>query len=804
MTRAALAGLGFLLLYALAAAAVAAAAAGLRRAIAWRVFVPLLLLPLLYLAPIWTAGKTLLPADHAFLTLPDAGANPTTVWSDDAAKQFAPWARPARLAWGTGEWPHRFPWSGCGTTLDANGSSSVYSPLTLLGLLLPLPTAFTFWAAARLLLALSGTWLWLRELGISTSASLFAAVAFGLSLAMTAWILFPQTAVLALWPWILFAMERLRDPLARRRAFVLLVAVFALLPLSGHLESAASGSAFAGLYLVCRRVAGDRTPIGPVARAIAGAALLALAVSAFSLLPQVLAILASNRLALTEKPFWDPIVSWLPHGPGSPWTPALLLFPRALGDGIASPLLPGSLGSFPEMAQGYVGILGASFALLFLRPGSPRPASEKALCVPLVAGLGFAAGAWPFAEIESLLPGLNRMLPARFLVWIALAGAAIAAFELDRLAEDLTRRRRAALWPLLLFASGIVLAVALERHLRPLHAVGGGAPSQRKAYLLAGLALLSGAAVVAGAARRPRLFATIGIPLLTLASAVELYRQGIRLTPGSDPQRLYPTTPLIRYLSTQPGPFRVAGARTAFYPNGGVFEGIEDVRTHDPVERRDYVEFLNSTCGYEPSEYYKQLRDFSTPALDFLNVRYLVASELEKPPSEKWKPVYSGRDGTVFENARVLPRLFSPRKIRRAQPGDAAWPSGDDWSEEALVRFKGTMPAASVAAEISDYVESPGRVTFRSRAAGDAVLVASLVNDGGWRARDAETGEPLRVGRANGPFLAIAAPAGDRRIRLDYTTPGFRAGSAVSILGVAAALLAAAIGRPRKSGRAAP
>jgi hypothetical protein len=170
------------------------------------------------------------------------------------------------------------------------------------------------------------------------------------------------------------------------------------------------------------------------------------------------------------------------------------------------------------MAQGYVGILGASFALLFLRPGSPRPASEKALCVPLVAGLGFAAGAWPFAEIESLLPGLNRMLPARFLVWIALAGAAIAAFELDRLAEDLTRSRRAALWPLLLFASGIVLAVALERHLRPLHAVGGGAPSQRKAYLLAGLALLSGAAVVAGAARRPRLFATIGIPILTLAS----------------------------------------------------------------------------------------------------------------------------------------------------------------------------------------------------------------------------------------------------------------------------------------------
>src|SRR5262245_14690030 len=387
----------------------------MRRPIAPRWLLPLVLLPLLYLAPIWATGKTLLPADHAFLTLPDPGARPTTVWSDDAAKQFAPWARAARLAWEKREWPHRFPWSGCGMTLDANGSSSVSSPLTLLGLLLPLATAFTFWAAVKILLALTGTWLWLQELGVTAAASLFGAVAFGLSLAMTAWILFPQTAVIALWPWIPFALERWRDPLARRRAFALLVALFVLLPLSGHLESAASGCAFAAVFVAARRVVGEKTPAAPVARAIATAALLSLAISAFSLLPQILAILASNRLALTAEPFWTPIVSWLPHAPGSPWAPALLLFPRALGDGIASPLLPGSLGSFPEMAQGYIGIPGAMFALLFLRPGSPRPAAEKALCVPLVAGLGFAAGAWPFAEIEQVLPGLNRMLPARFL-----------------------------------------------------------------------------------------------------------------------------------------------------------------------------------------------------------------------------------------------------------------------------------------------------------------------------------------------------------------------------------------------------
>jgi len=69
----------------------------------------------------------------------------------------------------------------------------------------------------------------------------------------------------------------------------------------------------------------------------------------------------------------------------------------------------------------------------------------------------------------------------------------------------------------------------------------------------------------------------------------------------------------------------------------------------------------------------------------------------------------------------------------------------------------------------------------------EAVVVSSIVTDGGWTARD-ENGNSLAVAVGNGPFLAIRIPSGDHRVTLSYTPPGFRPGNAIS----SAALLALA------------
>ena len=82
------------------------------------------------------------------------------------------------------------------------------------------------------------------------------------------------------------------------------------------------------------------------------------------------------------------------------------------------------------------------------------------------------------------------------------------------------------------------------------------------------------------------------------------------------------------------------------------------------------------------------------------------------------------------------------------------------------------------------------------------MLVASLVQDGGWSARN-QRGERLAAALANGPFLALSLPPGDYDVRLTYSPPGFRPGNAITlatVLALAATLLRAML----KRGAAAP
>jgi hypothetical protein len=266
------------------------------------------------------------------------------------------------------------------------------------------------------------------------------------------------------------------------------------------------------------------------------------------------------------------------------------------------------------------------------------------------------------------------------------------------------------------------------------------------------------------------------------------------------------------------------GEGAELYPNSNVFAELEEVRVYDPAERRDYVEFLDLTAGYPPSDLFKNLKDINAPALDFLNVRYLISFPGRAPPSEKWRSVYAARDATVFENARALERVFVPGNIRGvAAPSRGLFPAingmrafravlpelarRQDWAglahiavppEEATLWPEGPQPEGVA---ISDYREDVNSASFRARNPSRArvVLVASLLQDGGWSARE-ERGEPIPVTRANGPFLALSLPPGTHRIALSYTPPGMRAGAAASLAMLLGLLSAAVYGRARPKG----
>jgi hypothetical protein len=802
-----------------AAALVAGAARLLDRRIPNAALAGFLLLAVLPYPRAFVSDATPLPLDHAMHTRPwyaEGNPEPHNPYLNDIATQVIPWTRAVRVAWKERSLPLRNRWNGCGMALAANSQSAAFSPFTFLGLLLPLARAFTLTAAVKLLLAGCGMWLWTRELHATERSAAFAAVAFALSFTFAPpWILYQQSSVFCLWPWTLFLIERCRDERRRGRAIAALTVVFALTALAGHPESAAIGMLFAGLWLAVRWLCGDLPDALRLGRAIAPAAAIAVGLTAFLLIPSVFAIGASGRISIAARPYWQPHLSLLPHAPR--WSgifPAF--FPHTLGNAIRSPTLPGGTGTFCEMAMGYAGIVGWVAALLVFRPGSARKRSEWALWGLLLCGFGVAVCAWPLAEIWAHIPAIRYVFPLRFNGWVALALPAIAALELDRYGRDVRDGRAkptaAVLVPCLLAACGIALYVAFLAERR----VAGGLRFQTW-QLAAILVVLGLAGLLALSARaRPGTYVTA----LTILCGAELLYQWRGLNRLYAPAMLFPETRLLQFLHAQPGTFRVLGHGSVLFPNTNVFAGLEDIRTHDPVERRDYMAFLDATCGYPWTDYFKILRNENAPALDFLNVRFFLGEPGGVAPGPRWLPVYSGADGTVFENQNVLPRAFAPARLRFAPPPpprpwpifDAASAFGDtfreiaalaDWRATAYVLSDGGGEVANPPIEVSEYTESTNAASFRARVpegGPDGWVVLSLVQDGGWSARDS-AGAVVPARLANGPFLALRIPPGERRVVLRYCPPGMRLGGAISIatLGLlaAAAVSARARRRPR-------
>ena len=148
----------------------------------------------------------------------------------DAVSQFLPWRVASRRDWLFN------PSQGAGAALLANGQSAVLFPTEALARLLPPFRAATFSQAARLLLAVWGTFLLARALALSERAALLAAAAFAGAGFVQLWRLHPHTLVAAAAPWILFALVELGRRPDRRRA-VLLAVCGAVGLFGGHPET---------------------------------------------------------------------------------------------------------------------------------------------------------------------------------------------------------------------------------------------------------------------------------------------------------------------------------------------------------------------------------------------------------------------------------------------------------------------------------------------------------------------------------------------------------------------------------------
>jgi hypothetical protein len=296
------------------------------------------------------------------------------------------------------------------------------------------------------------------------------------------------------------------------------------------------------------------------------------------------------------------------------------------------------------------------------------------------------------------------------------------------------------------------------------------------------------------------------IALLVVVAGItaELWNVTHNWNPTVSLDWMYPKSPMLQALDELTAkippnaPFRVVGNGAMFFPNSSAVYGYEDIRAHDPMANTRYIDFLRLTINYDAENYFAEWNEFEKRVVDYLNVRYVLVTRGGALPP-RFKLVYDGDDGRIFENMEVLPRFFAVRNVIlefRDEFFNENIRKEDDWGRTAFLDrleleteqqrgdFFTPRPANAPMATSEIVSASPTEYRLHVKAPRYTLIGSSVPWWPGWKVqRNGAAIEPIRV---NGAFLGFAVPAGEVDVRVWYDPWTFRFGAIISLATLAA------------------
>lgn len=605
--------------------------------------------------------------------------------------------------------PHQF----SGSPYWSNGSGAPLFPLHLLFAALPLQIGWVLLPWLRIVIGGCGAWAVARELGASRPAALLAALAFPLSGMITSFLLFPMGNTHALVPWVLLAVERLANG---RGSWPGLALAGGLQLLGGHPETPVFTALLAGVYLLVR---GSERPVVAWVRFLAGWTVAAL-ISAVQILPLFLTLQESGKWLHTDLALPAPL-----------GTVASLLLRLVLPDLFGNPARGDWWGPYNFAATA---VYAGTLTLLLAAAGLAAARTDRRWRAVAVMTLFAFIAAYHLLGMRHVLlalPVIQKGLHHYMKFGVELGLALLAAAGCDRW---LAGRGRG------LLAGAVVIlglvAVAWWRF---------GDRMEHQAAWTAGIAatvVLLALSLLLSRERRWSL-----LPLLPALLIVDLVAAHGATNPGLPADRLYPVTGAVRFLQGRLE--RFAGMGDAMHPDAAMVYGLYDVRGDSPVKLQRYEENVYADLGTADPVYFHPVRNWSSPWLDRLGVRWVVAGPVEEPPPGLgWRLAYSGADARIYERPGALPlaRLAQGGRVRVERRTPGAW-------------------------TLSWEASGPGR------------LVVAETWDRGWKAT--LNGRPVDVEPHRDVLLSVPVGPGPGRLDLRYHPDGFVPGMVLTLLGLA-------------------
>jgi len=676
----------------------------------------LIFLPTFLLWSVTFGGKTLAPVDlllvmspwrhFAAEKFPEFHAVKAPLL--DVVQQYFPWRKFYAESLRQGELPLWNPFMFCGTSFVGNGMSAIFYPLNLLFVALPVETAFGWVAWLHLVLVGVFMFGFLRQF-VSPISALTGAVAFQLCGFFIAWLAYLPLICAAVWlPAALWAFEagrKARDT-GREVTFALLAGIaLGMALLAGHPQVGFYVLWGFGLYAFLK-VVGDwvlgtegwkRTAVFGLLTILSGVAfgapqllpLTEMAKISFRSEAEAIAAAAANRL-----PF-DQFVR--------------LFVPSFFGDWRSGTHLLWDFGRFnfvertgyPSVVAFLLAVVGAfSFGLKILpnlkkerlARQEPRPPEELVPCfvslVPLTAGIAFAligllAASAPVVHrfMAFGLPGTQAFVGiSRALFLFDFGVAILCSFGVEALAQqefrhpEKTFTQHSTRITLLSIAVGLVFMAICVSYGITAHAETAFYPllhdfTVQQIYrwlIFTGLgvfAIFFASRLHAYAPARLYAF-RVALYALPILVAVDLLVFAWGQNPEADKAMAFFETPSIRWLRQNLGTQRFIAVGTDavkhWTPSNTLMAyGLRDAQGSDSLMTMRIFRFLQTWDRNSPLHRAFAVRNFNSPLLDLMSVKYVVAAEPLSADERKNLLLVHAGDLWIYENPDALPRAFA-------------------------------------------------------------------------------------------------------------------------------------------------
>ncbi len=725
-----------------------------------------------------------------------AGSIPHKAQYFDVVRELYPWKTLVVRELKSGHVPLWNPYNFAGGPLMANYQSQVWYPLSFVYLVLPQPIAWTVLIILQILLGLIFTYLFAHVIGLSTAASILAAVLFNLSSFSTVWLEFNTVWHTMLWiPLILYIFERrLKNVLPYWR--LLFVGALLSSMTAGHPQDFINSLLFVGIYMLARLVYLSEKTIKEkktIALELLGLTGITMLIGGVQLLPTVQLFAASARVPhdvgfivhnmLIQA--WQLPIAIIADFFGNPATRTYVLedtyINKSLSIGTVGFLLV--VISFWSKKTYHMKFF-ALIAMLLLLLTTNNPISQLFYQFPL--------------------PLLSTGTPTRNLFIYIFSISMLAAIGYDALKHRMTITKPLFLIGLL-FLGIFALYISKPTLLYPFTLITAAA--MKKSFIIATvLAILTTLNIVVS-----KKIPLIRIGIIVLAT-VELFWGFSKFNTFVPTSYVFPPSNIFTYLQEHAGINRFWGYGTArveanFATQYGIYspDGTDPLNlkwynslvqsSKDGVIHQEFTRSTRSDANIQPGYGEVDLPEnsFRLRILDTLGVRYIL-DRVENPKNDqtfspiRFKPVWHENDWTIYENLLAAPRYFLTSDIQYYETDKEFeklffHPTFDPKSTILLAKDTQTpkieKAISAGTAELLSY--TPNQLQLKTTTTTAQMLFLSDTYDKGWKA-DID-GKQADILKADYAFRAIFVPSGTHTVTMIYRPDAFIYGVVASSAG---------------------